>query len=942
MFNLQITNPFVCHAFVNLQKQISSSLGEIGKIKPYSNIAEYQSDMIVFEYVPKHSLGKEKLWSFCRKNGMRIVSFDEMYSYLDLHMITIGLSHDPNLLRKFFIKYSLPKCLVRCEESILRNMLGNRIEIIKIDCDIDYNEDGSVEIYNKDKLFRSRFEIAYNNNIDYALFFTVESTTTCFNEPSDILEVYSGNMKSLKANKHHNNFTIVYSNGSSYNKYSGSDSTRSYSSIIEVMSFRDLIRSVCEVVLAQYNMRKNNVGALFTENNLNSRQNYDKHCVEISFKAAITKLYDFKDERLIQVESICSFMELKHVSPNLLAIGIGAALLNKKGVSTAEIEDLFLQNASSLSPQQKNRFTKDISLFVKSFGESYISHVFELMRFSFIDDPNSKLIIDDRSSEEKSINFRIKLFVILYEFMNYELANKIERLTKEDENNMIDKIDATLSKIDADFQTKISDMVVELVNVTNSEFGPSFFKQLVDAVNNINDNGYVRKRFEIFLFKEIDGKKMATTKKTNMFSSNVDTQIQSQHGVGIISKINQDYITKPVDLQQLGIMMGLANGACGSKVAEKIIPFDGWALSENDTLCACVKRANDTLVTFTARLLHTVKQLGLSTESIATVANPILELFDFVDELHSRSKSHQDIKIDNFLVLPPKEHKKFSCADIKDSNDIEAFIDLVDKLSNNTNNDLFSIGVIDLAESLITTPKLYNKHGRKMTAIYPIKTVSLAIASLDMLHGMTSIEAFDYYAVWLLTIGCGLILPLIALNNNGSLLRLNICMINDDLKNYLTSPFTFLLFVNKYVGGYFLNKDDLRTVTNICWELKREIVLHQRIGTRAKALYLQLLTKTCEVGLGELKSVKPKTLALPKIEREFGYATDENLMLKTTSHKKSSRMPRSKRDNKSGSRQKIDINDDLKKTKTRSEKNKPLHCEVDDGEQGCLIKTVSI
>ena len=136
MFNLQTTNPFVCLAFAEIQKEISSSIGRVDKIKPYYDLIEYQNDVIVFEYVSELFGGKKKLWSFCRKNNDRITSFDEMYSFLDLHLINIGFSHDSTLLRKFFIKCTLPKCFIKCDENFLRKIIGERIKIIKINCKI--------------------------------------------------------------------------------------------------------------------------------------------------------------------------------------------------------------------------------------------------------------------------------------------------------------------------------------------------------------------------------------------------------------------------------------------------------------------------------------------------------------------------------------------------------------------------------------------------------------------------------------------------------------------------------------------------------------------------------------------------------------------------------------------------------------------------------------
>jgi len=439
-----------------------------------------------------------------------------------------------------------------------------------------------------------------------------------------------------------------------------------------------------------------------------------------------------------------------------------------------------------------------------------------------------------------------------------------------------------------DLTEEIIKITRDMSDVVNNNPGSSFLKQISMSIENLNSHGYLRENFDVYLFKNVDGLK-ATTDKVVMYSSDVDSQINSQHGVDVITNMGVDYITKPVCISELGLLMGIANGAYGDFMAQKIIPFNGWSLSETDTLCACIERADDTFITFTSRVLHTVKELGLSTESIISVGNPMLELLDCISHLHSLSKSHHDIKIDNFLVLPPKFHKIVKCPNVKNNDDLSEFIEVVKVIKNSTDHDLFSIGLIDLAESMLTTPKLYDNYGRRMSSIYSIKTISLAIASIDLLHGTTGIEMFDHYATWLVVIDCGLILPLIAINNNGSLLRLTIILINDDLKNFLNSKFTFLTFLNKYIGTYFMNKSDLITISEICWDLKTKIIRDQDYGDETKALYLQLLTKTCCVGTKELMSVKPNTITLPAAQRSCGYATDEGMFLTNVASKRAPR-----------------------------------------------------
>jgi len=433
MCDLQVLNPFLREAFAETQKHFTSSIGDIGKISSFSNLSDYKGELLVINYVSNNYKSNRELWSLCRKKGGRIVSFDEMYAYLNVHMIGLKVSRNPSTLRKFFIKYNIPKCLIRCERSTLTTLLGDRCTIQKVRCEIDINNDGSIEIENSCDLLRNRFEIAHNNSESgYSLFLATESMTTCFNEPGDIQEVYTDNIKSLKANKHHNNFTILYNSSEKYNERSGSDSSRSNSSAIKATSFRDMVRSICEIILAQYNMRKNNLPGLFTENTLNTRVNYDKRCVDLSFRAAITRVHWFDTNDLLCVDSMGSFMELKHVSANLLVIGIGSNLLNRLGMHTDELEDMFLAGVSLPNKLNRARFKDDVCTFVKKFSESYISHVFERMRFVFNRALSDPFNFDDREMRVKSLFFRVELLITMCEFMKYEIANKIERLTSSD------------------------------------------------------------------------------------------------------------------------------------------------------------------------------------------------------------------------------------------------------------------------------------------------------------------------------------------------------------------------------------------------------------------------------------------------------------------------------------------------------------------------------
>ena len=823
-----------------------------------NNIQEYGTN--IETCFLNHNCRNNHYWSIAVIDRQNYTSADQMYAFINQHLVISPIQTSlKQIARDCTIKFNLPKIIIRCSKEEIIGRLGSDIIVNKIYCKFIYTNSGDIIMQGDTVHTDIKISAAYSDD-KYDLFLSTNSFTTSFNEPYLTTDFGIKNgAESLKVNKKTNNFTIMYRQNQKGILNMGSNLNVTFSSLVCSETFDEIVGSICIIILAQYHKINQNHSRLFTENELMSEMNFNKKCVEQCFKYAIERLMktqiknkkgnrgyyinkfskslqyakNFSPIQLKAVDSMQSYLNLWNVDISMLTIAFGTSILNKIGIPLSDICKLFTINAlTNMEEARQKKFWSDLKIFIKDFADSYIDHVFSVMCFYMADDNDTRVdlrntndlvagtyidternitIIDD-DVEYNVLRFNKYLFVVFYVFLRNNVNNQLTLLSKNDQSYILSEICELYDEIkDCNVTTSyiIENKIKILLTLTVSTGEQNrLLTQLWDISRSINEKKLNKKSYDFYLIEEnVNGSLRLTHKIVKMHSSNTNSKIHSQHGVQVITHVN-DYVTKPVSVTDIVTTAILANGVLGDNVSIHVVPFVAWTISKNKTLSCCTKKLNDSLISYGTRLITIVDELGgIDSNTLITVANPMINLFNLITIFKSYSVSHCDLKADNFLV-ELIEHRETAPCNVElpsfKSSGVLGYIEILADICKNNSPPLpyeFLIKMIDL-ESFSITPELY-LDGKKKVAIYNIPSISIAISSREMLSGLASIDSFDYYPLWLMCINTAVLLPLLSLTNVGCNMKLLILIINQQIKNHLESKSTLYQYLGEYIRRFF-------------------------------------------------------------------------------------------------------------------------------------------
>ena len=931
MYDLHVLNPFLSSAINARQVHLTTPIGNANRVQTNLVFKKPCTDILVFEYVEGgdntnqiaagvdechsgHDCRNNHYWSIAIKDGQNYTSADQLFAFIN-QQLTIS-SIQPSLLqiaKDCTIRFNMPKIIIRCSKQELLARLGTDTVISKIYCKFMHDGSSNILILGDTNFTDITINAAYSDDT-YDLFFATDYLAASFNEPYSTSDFgIKNDMESFKINKKTNNFTIMYRQNTTNLKKMGSNLNITFSSIICVETFDELVKTICTIILTQYNKINQNYSRLFTENELMTEINFNKKCVEQCFRFAIEELVRlqirnkkgngahyfnkfsntieyskrFLPEKVKAIDSMQSYLDLWDIDISMLAIGIGASILFKIGMPVPKICDLFTTNAVvSMDNTRKKKFMDDLRMFITRFADSYIDHVFSVMCFSMTDENDVKIVLKNTSdlvtgtyansstrpniiyddAQKNVLRFNKYLFVVFYVFLSNNINNQLTTLSGVDRSNIFANIYELYKEIgedDKSITTKIIENKVKTLILLTRSTGKAnkLMSQLWGISRCISDNGLEKKSYDFYLIKKnSDGILHLTNENAKMHSSNTNSVIHSQHDVQVISHIS-DYVTKPVSVTDIVTTTILANGVLGDDIARHVVPFSAWTITKNKTLSCCTKKFSDSLISYCTRLTTIVDELGgLNSNTLLCVAAPMLGLFNIINGFRKNNVSHCDLKADNFLVELIMHQKSTPCGvdlpDFKSSiiNDYVKILTNVDKNDNPPLQHEFLIKMIEL-ESYTISPTIY-VNDRKKTVIHNIPSVSIAISSREMLCGLASIDSFDCYPLWLMCINTAVLLPLQSFTNAGCNMKLLVLVINQQIKNHLESKSTFYQYLGSHIRRFFVNTNLYGALIELCWELRTQLVLKQIIDNTTRALYLRLLHLVLKIGLIELNSVR--------------------------------------------------------------------------------------
>lgn len=926
MYDLHILNPFLSSAINARQVHLTTPIGNTNRVQTNLIFKRPCTDILVFEYVDHvndepidintcnlgHSCRDSHYWSIAIRDEQNYSSIDQLFAFINQQLtISPVQSSLLQIARDCTIKFNMPKMLIRCSKQELLARLGSDMTINKIYCKFVYNDDGSILLLGDSNFTDITINAAYSDDT-YDLFFAVDYLAASFNEPYLTSDFgIKNDAESFKVNKKTNNFTIMYKQNITNLSKIGSNLNITFSSVICVDTFDELVRAVCTIILTQYNKINQNHSRLFTENELMTQTNFNKKCVEQCFKFAIEELVrlqinnkkgngnyyfnrfsktvehskQFSPEKVKTIDTMQSYLDLWDVDVSMLCIGVGTSILFKMGMPVPKICELFTTNlAMPIDCSKKKKFMSDLRTFITRFADSYIDHVFSVMCFTMIDENEVKIILKNTSDlvtgtyadnnnsnvlydeEQRNVlRFNKYLFVNLYVFLSNKINNQLTILSTADRSNIFTDIYRLADDIKSDDSAtflNIENMIKTLIVLVKSTGKINKLKsQIWGITKSMNGGRLEKKSYDFYLIKnDPNGLLHLTDINVKMHSSNSNSVINSQHGVQIISHI-ADYVTKPVSVADIVTTTILANGVLGDDITKHVVPFLAWTVTKDKSLSCCTKKLNDSLISYCTRLATIVDEFGgLNSDTLLCVANPMITLLNIINEFSKNNVSHCDLKSDNFLVELVTHHSTATCGvkllDFKSS----TTDDYLNILTNARGNDKptrqyeFLIKMIDL-ESYTISPTIYNNNGARQSMIYNIPSVSIAISSREMLCGLTSIDSFDYYPLWLMCINTAILLPLLSFTNVGCNMKLSVLIINQQIKNHLESKATFYQYMGSHIRRFFINTDLYGTLIELCWDLRTQLVLKQTINDLTKAIYLRLLHLTLEVALIELTTL---------------------------------------------------------------------------------------